>query len=76
MAERRNKGKAAEISNAGPKDLKESLAPITDTPSAGGSALSAVGSALAAPFSHVQRKSNASKLLSDCKTSPICYFLI
>lgn len=75
MAERRNKGKAVETSNTGPKDLKESLAPITDTSSAG-SALSAVGSALAAPFSHVQRKSNASKLLSDCKTSPACYFLL
>ncbi|KAG9050978.1 Mitochondrial fission protein [Tulasnella sp. UAMH 9824] len=64
MAERRNKGKTVETSNARPKDLKESLAPIADTPPAN-SALSAVGSALAAPFSHVQRKSNASKLLSD-----------
>lgn len=70
MAERRTKGKTVETSNARTKDLKESLAPIADTPPAN-SALSAVGSALAAPFSHVQRKSNASKLLSDCKKQPV-----
>ncbi|KAG9018754.1 Mitochondrial fission protein [Tulasnella sp. 427] len=64
MAERRNKGKAVDTSNGSSRDLKDSLAPIADS-SPASSAISAVGSALAAPFSHVQRKSNASKLLSD-----------